>query len=268
MVTGPQIVPVDFPLLPKHTAFSTLLPGARSAGKRIVGWTAVVATLLLLVPSRAAADPIRIFESGTPGPDGQTSGFSIGEAGFTGLRFFLPFAVTTDRIGGHFGGLGGVDIFGAIVALSGPSDFPDSFDLSTPDVRGAARIVLSPSGDPVPSRVVSAPLEVGLTPGWHAVLFGAGLFGTSGTGLFTLDNFPNTGQAIFGSGGLTRPLPFQDGGLTRNRLYAFVDADAAPVPEPSTLLLLGSGLALLARRRRRNSLGHGLSQDQVSDNHC
>jgi hypothetical protein len=258
MAIGAQIVPVDSPLLPGKAAFFGLLPGARSVGTNIVRWAGIIAAVLLLVPSGAAADPIRIFESGTPGPDGQTSGFSIGEAGFTGLRFFLPFAVTTDRIGGHFGGLGGVDIFGAIVALSGPSDFPDSFDLSTPDVRGAARIVLSPSGDPVPSRVVSAPLDVGLTPGWHALLFGAGLFGTSGTGLFTLDNFPRTGQAIFGSGGLTRPLPYQDGGLAQNRLYAFVDAQAAPVPEPSTLLLIGSGLTVLARRRLRNSLRHGL----------
>jgi hypothetical protein len=262
MLVDAQIVPVDSPFLPNKLRSGLRAP-VRSALTNISRWSGIIAAMLLLVPSAGAADPIRIFESGIPGPDGQTNGFPIGDGGFTGLRFFLPFGVTTDRIGGHFGGLGGVDIFGAIVALSGPSDFPDSLDLSTPDVRGTARIVLSPSGVPVPSRVVSAPLEAGLTPGWHALLFGAGLFGTSGTGLFTLDNFPRTGQAIFGSGGLTRPLPYQDGGLTQNRLYAFVDAQAAPVPEPSTLLLIGSGLAVLARRRRRNSLPKGSSSNGV-----
>jgi hypothetical protein len=154
--------------------------------------------------------------------------------------------------------LGGVDIFGAIVALSGPSDFPDSFDLSTPDVRGAARIVLSPSGAPVSSHVVSAPLEVRLTPGWHILLFGSGLFGTSGTALFTLDNLPRNGQAIVGSLGLSTPaLTYQDGGLQEHRLYAFLDAQASPVPEPSTLLLIGSGLAALVRRRRCSKASGG-----------
>lgn len=203
--------------------------------------------IALLLPLSASADPFRLFESGTPGPEGQTHGYAISDAGFTGLRFFVPSPVTTVSIGGHFGSMSGADIFGAIVALRGPGDLPDSQDLSTPDLVGGTRIDVSPI-----SAVRSAELAVALTPGWYALVFGSGLFGATGTGLFTLDNFPRTGQDIIGSGGLTRPgLPFMAGVLTQNRLYAFVDAQPQPVPEPTTLLLLGSGLAVLARRRSR-----------------
>jgi hypothetical protein len=133
----------------------------------------IVATVILLGPGISLADPIRIFESGTPGADGQTHGYPIDDGGFTGLRFFVPIAVMTETIGGHFGGLAGTDIFGAIVALSSPGDLPDSQDLSTADLVGGTRIVLSPTGVPVSSRVVSAPLDSALAPGWYALVFGA-----------------------------------------------------------------------------------------------
>lgn len=234
---------------------NAVTPGAGThcyrARLKILPIAGVIAGLLFLSPRTAAADPFRLFESGTPGPDGQTDVSPFGDFQFIGLRFFVASTVTTEAIGGHMGGQSGMDVFGAIVALSQPDDFPDSRDLSTPDVRGAARIVLSPSGQPSRTQVFSAPLQVTLRPGWHALVFGSGLFGATGSGVLSIDNLPATGQCFFGGGGLTRPeLGYQDGCFSVNRFYAFVDAQSAPTPEPSTLLLLGCGSAVLMRRRR------------------
>ena len=254
MAADPHIAPDTCPLLPNTVTPCVLTRRTLPMRAKILRLAGAISGFLLLTPWTGAAEPFRLFESGTPGPDGQTDGATFGDFQFIGLRFFVPSTVTTETIGGHLGGLGGVDVFGAVVALSGTADFPDSSDLSTPDVRGAARIVLSPSGAPSRSQVFSAPLEVKLNPGWYGLVFGSGLFGATGTGMLTMDNFPRTGQCFFGSGGLTRPdFVYQDGCFSVNRLYAFVDAQSqsAPTPEPSTLLLLGSSVAVVVRRRRR-----------------
>jgi hypothetical protein len=247
MAACAQIESDEYPFLPNRS-------GGRRRPVKILRLAGVVTALLLFISRMGAADPIHIFASGTPGPNGQTNGYPLTDGNFVGLDFFVASTVTTGTIGGHLGGLGGVDIFGAIVALSGPADVPDSRDLSTPDVRGAARLILSPSGRPSSSRVISAPLVVSLNPGWYLLVFGSGLFGATGSGLFTLDNFPRIGQTVISSGGLTHPeFGFGSGELRVNRLYAFVDAQSqsTPTPEPSTVLCLGSGLAVLLRRRRR-----------------
>ena len=57
------------------------------------------------------------------------------------------------------------EFFGALVALSGPNDFPDSGDLSTSDVLGVSVLAV-----PRPSDEVSAALDVALTPGWYALV--------------------------------------------------------------------------------------------------
>ncbi len=45
-------------------------------------------------------------------------------------------------------GSGGAEFFGAIVSLSGPTDLPDSIDLTGPDVLGTT--LISVPGNPTP----------------------------------------------------------------------------------------------------------------------
>ena len=84
----------------------------------------------------------------------------------------------TTRIGGHFvGGFSETDFFGAIVGLTDSLDFPDSLDLSTPDVISASTLTFPDTSDEV-----FGGLSVNLQPGWYALVFGSGLFGTDGRG--------------------------------------------------------------------------------------
>ena len=64
--------------------------------------------------------------------------------------------------------------FLALVALTGPEDVPDSLDLSTPDVLASAVVPLTHRAE-----VVSAPLDVNLSPGWYAVAIGSNYLGAT-----------------------------------------------------------------------------------------
>ena len=128
-----------------------------------------------------------IYESGTLGQVGVTnadltnelaSGTSINESVFAGARFEVTDAVTISRIGGHFlGRSNGTSFFGAIVRLENEFDFPDSCDLSSPDVVGATTLTF-----PDPSAEVFGNISLTIDRGWYAVVFGSGLFGTDGRG--------------------------------------------------------------------------------------
>jgi MYXO-CTERM domain-containing protein len=108
-------------------------------------------------------------------------------------------------------------------------------NLSTPDVLGSTLLTLLPL-----SNDVSAPLQVSLTPGWYAVIFGSGLFGATGHGAFPYNNTP------VGNPGNFRRLGNQylDEADT---MRMFVEA----VPEPAGAMLALTGLAILAARARR-----------------
>jgi hypothetical protein len=138
--------------------------------------------------SRPCSDTI--FESATLGPSG-TSGYGVGVLDYHGVRFELSETASVDAIGGHFLAADPGNIFGAIVRLTGPSDMPDSVDLSTPDVL--AHAILSP---PTPSGDVSSSLTAQLEPGWYALVFGSGLFGATGSATARLQNTTLDGQII------------------------------------------------------------------------
>ncbi|MCH8048210.1 MAG: tandem-95 repeat protein, partial [Planctomycetes bacterium] len=130
----------------------------------------------------------RIYESTPQGSSGG-GGSGIDAAQFLGSRFFVDTTLRTGRIGGGIAGnaaAGNGKLFAAVVALSGPDDFPDSADLSTPDVLGHALLTIDASD--FKSHLIAAPLDISLTAGWYAVVYGSGKFGATGSG-----SAPDTG---------------------------------------------------------------------------
>lgn len=144
-------------------------------------------------PTYTFADTL--FESGTLGPTGiyineigggvEPGGAVVSPFVFNGVRFEITQPVITSRVGGHFVAdpRFGSSFFGAIVRLDDATDFPDSGNLSTPDLLGATRLTF-----PNPSAEVFGDLVVSLDPGWYALVFGSGLFGATGSGGMLLNN--------------------------------------------------------------------------------
>ncbi len=191
-------------------------------------------------PSALAAT---VFESGTLGPTGLYlnaigGGTAPGSSGvnpdvFSGVRFQIGQTVMTTRVGGHFVAdpRFGDSFFGAIVRLDGAMDFPDSGNLSTPDVLGTTLLTF-----PNPSAEVFGNLTVKLDPGWYALVFGSGLFGATGSGAAVLNN-PDIGTPSYIA---HQPAAgwfnFADIGGFFNDFRLVVDGNA--VPEPSTCVLV------------------------------
>jgi hypothetical protein len=208
--------------------------------------------LLCLVCAPAAnADPI-IFQSAIQEHAG-ASGIAVAENQFVGARFFVSAPTRTTRIGGHFG-LNGLDVFGALVGLTRATDFPDSLDLSTPDVLGVARLT-TPFGEPLSIGLHSEVLSVQLQRGWYALVFGASLFGAERGGFLTTEHQQLGSPRFFlrDVQGTYRSYRFNHPSFTA---LLFVEGESTPpaVPEPGTVLLIGSGLvAVVARRRGRTA---------------
>ncbi len=206
-----------------------------------------------------------LFESGTLGPTGVTwddllaetvGGTNVKDVVFTGVRFELTQSVVTTQIGGHFLQRPGSDpqgdgsFFGAIVALSDANDFPDSGDLSTPDVLGSTLLSF-----PDPSDEVFGNLALTLNPGWYSLVFGSGLFNATANGV-ALRNNPDIGGPAY--------IAFQPGSGWFN-LTDLSDAilfvghrfvvSGNLIPEPSSAVLVMISSLWLAIRRTRFTRG-------------
>ncbi len=190
------------------------------------------------------AEAFTLFETAALGPTGiADAGFEITNAQSVGARFEVTSPVTTSRVGAHlidsaFPYVGNKQVYAAIIALSGPTDLPDSTILITPDVVGAALLPL-----PESSAEVSAPLSLSLQPGWYALQIGSWQFGASGWGVLTRNNI-DIGRPDYYT---RRDDQYSDTGMSDARL--FVEA----IPEPSAILLLVTGVAdypFLAQHRR------------------
>lgn len=193
-----------------------------------------------------------IFESGTLGRTGLSRadvtnqsipGTNIKDVVFTGVRFFLDQPVITEEVGGHFVSSVSGNFFGAIVKLDDEDDFPDSGDLSTPDVLGSTLLTF-----PLFSDEVFGDLNLSLDSGWYALVFGSGLFGATTNGV-TIRNGLDIGDPEF--------IGFQPGSGWVNIISSFFDNNrfvikGSIVPEPSTFTSTCMGFLMYFFRWRSN----------------
>jgi len=119
------------------------------------------------------ADPI-IYESATMGAAGQTNGWGLSWEQFIGSRFYVNQQVEVTAIGGHLTEWTAGNLFGAIIALTGPDDLPDGSPFYSPEV--VASTVFDPG---YPSSDFRTPLAVTLQPGYYALVFGTYELGAS-----------------------------------------------------------------------------------------
>jgi hypothetical protein len=208
-----------------------------------------IATLLLAECASAAI----LIESGTLGPTGvsweqvqsQTvPGTNVNASVFVGVRFELTQPVVTSQVGGHFLGPNGGELFAAIVALNDHTDFPNSDNLSSPDVLGTTRI-----GFPNPSSEVFGNLQVPLNPGWYALVFGSGLFEAQGFG-GTVRNGLDIGDPTYIAhqpGGWFNLSDLSD--VIRFENHRFVVLGRI-IPEPTAIAMMLTLLPLIIGRPR------------------
>lgn len=200
----------------------------------------------------AASSAAILYESGTLGPTGMTieeiiannvPGTNVNPAVFVGVRFELTQSVVTSQIGGHFVSGTNSSFFGAIVALADKDDFPNSGDLSSPDVLGTAVLTF-----PTVSAETLGDLALPLDPGWYALVFGSGHFGATGSG-----------AAVRNGTDISKPsyIGFQPGvgWLSLSDLSDVVTFSnhhfvllGARIPEPSSYAML-AGAAICTLRR-------------------
>jgi hypothetical protein len=144
---------------------------------------------------------------------------------------------------------GNNQVFGALIALSGPNDFPDSVrPLNTPDVL---RIGLLTAPNSFNDEVSTSITPVTLNPGHYALLFGANQFGATGEAQAS----PNTSligtpSFFFWNPNISATYINETGGSAWGMFVNGV------IPEPATLGLVSVGfLSLGQRRRHRRAAG-------------
>ena len=178
----------------------------------------------------------------TAAPPATNSALILGDFNWPLHRLHLVNATTVESIGGHFDNRLATSqtIFGAIVQLSSPVDFPDSLDLTTPDVLGTTLISLDPGRS---DSAGALPIE--LAPGSYAVEFGTGAFGASGSALSMpiLLTDLDPGELDFVAVQVGHPSGVSPGFHAQAPSARFFVTGV--IPEPSTLSLLCVGTLIL-----------------------
>jgi hypothetical protein len=200
-----------------------------------------------------------IFQSATTVLTGPITtgvgGIETDEIFYSGVNFFIPTTTIVSAIGGNFASItsaGNNEIFGAIVPVTGQNAPPVPPDLSS-GVLGTTLITLNTGS----LDVLSGTLNLTLTPGWYAEVFGSGRFGaTSGltVAAVTLNGQPDTSNGI-----VTYALRQSDGMQFLQSPGARYFVLGTTVPEPSTAVLSLGLAALIAVARRLRMKRRGRS---------
>lgn len=186
-----------------------------------------------------AADPI-IYQSAAfvdYTTSGEPGGYFLDNSRSIGAAFQIIQATDVTSIGGYFSQYSTDSIFGAIVPLASLASVPSA----GVDSNALAHVVFTPVGT---DQLVS--MNVHLDPGFYGVVFGSGLWGTTGTSALVSGQDGANSQLFSGTGTGWNTFAPADMSIE-------VDGTVAPVPEPSESALLVGGLAalgLVLHRRR------------------
>jgi hypothetical protein len=206
--------------------------------------------------SAAPARGDLIFQSATTVRTGPITtgagGIETDSVFYSAVNFFIPTNTIVSAIGGNFAGItasGNNEIFGAIVPVSGQNASPVPPDLSS-GVLGTTLIPVNNNR----LDVLSGTLNLTLTPGWYAEVFGSGRFGA--TGGLTVAAVTLNGQPANSNGIATYALRQSDGmkfDQAPGARYFVLGTAAVPEPSSAVLSLAGFAALLAVARRRRNS---------------
>lgn len=109
-------------------------------------------------------------------PPEATAGMVFSTTFWPGFRFEATTATRVSRVGLQLTPDRAGSFFAAIVRLSGPTDAPDTSDLTSADVIARIDVAVPAASRPI---VVDTPADVALTPGWYALVFGTDAVGGS-----------------------------------------------------------------------------------------
>ncbi len=190
--------------------------------KTYVRYACLLGVLMLRagVPARAGL----IFESAPASETDCSCGGPANEFWYITANFQVTEPVETGSIGGRFRDFEhGAPIFGAIVRIDGESDRIAPNDFESGAVLGATLIDLPPT-----TKEVSANLRVTLTPGWYALVFGAGRFGATGSAGVV-------GNATLDGASLVYRMRTGTGAISIESYAARLFVTTTPIPELSIL---------------------------------
>ena len=179
---------------------------------------------LILVSPRSSSGEI-IFESAPFTETDCSCGATANDTFSFAANFQITETVETGSIGGRFRDFADGDpVFGAIVRIDGESDRITPADFEGQALLGATLVDL-----PAFTQEVSANLRVTLTPGWYALVFGAGRFGATGAA-GVVGNETKEGASV------VYTMRADNGAISIAAIAARLYVDTVPVPEFSLLV--------------------------------